>query len=76
MHLQRYSLPLQKFVFNDLDLGKYDLEREMWGFPYAVIQVEYIKPERDGDAALGSNVALGSTTKIVLFKVGNKTVLK
>lgn len=33
--------PEDKFVFKDLDLAPYDLEREMGAYPYAIIRVDY-----------------------------------
>lgn len=33
--------PEDKFVFKDLDLGPYDLEREMGAYPYAIVRVDY-----------------------------------
>ena len=30
-----------RFRFNDLDVGKFDLEAEMGGYPKAVIEVKY-----------------------------------
>lgn len=34
-------LPVFRFRFADLDIGKYDLEAEMGGHPYALIEVKY-----------------------------------
>ena len=33
--------PEDKFVFKDMDLAPYDLEREMGAYPYAIVRVEY-----------------------------------
>ena len=38
--------PEDKFVFRDIDLGPYDLAREMGAYPYAIVHVEYKFPER------------------------------
>ena len=37
----RIDFPGERFVFDDLDPSHYDVEREMGGFPYAVIRVDY-----------------------------------
>ena len=53
-------------MFLDVDLSKYDIEREMGGVPYAVIQVQYMKPDgRSSDIP----VILGTSTQIKLYKV-------
>ncbi|XP_053375803.1 uncharacterized protein LOC123533294 isoform X1 [Mercenaria mercenaria] len=33
--------PEDKFIFRDLDLAPYDLEREMGAYPYAIVRVDY-----------------------------------
>lgn len=33
--------PEDKFIFKDMDLAPYDLEREMGAYPYAIVRVEY-----------------------------------
>ena len=33
-----------KFVFENLDIGDYDVEKELGANPYAIVKAEYTKP--------------------------------
>ena len=33
---------IARFRFNDLDIGKFDLEAELGGHPYAIVEVIYM----------------------------------
>jgi hypothetical protein len=37
----RAAFPQEKFVFDNLDLSQYDVEKELGAFPYSIVLVEY-----------------------------------
>ena len=52
------EFPSEKFTFHDLDLSGYDVEKEMGGYPFAIIRVDYCHRDR-GASGISASVTLG-----------------
>ncbi|XP_046568194.1 LOW QUALITY PROTEIN: uncharacterized protein LOC124276591 [Haliotis rubra] len=59
-------LPIEKFVFENLDLSQYDVERELGANPYATVRLEYHRPE----VMHGKSPVAVGWARIPLFRQG------
>ncbi|KAK6190965.1 hypothetical protein SNE40_002721 [Patella caerulea] len=67
--IYQLSYPQEKFVYEALDLLKYDVERELGACPYAILRLEYDTPQntREGRAPVSVGWA-----RVSLFKRGTR----